>query len=75
MATVMKPEASTTGLRAVQGTALPSRRTTTLYDVIAALQGGVGPEDDVQVVVTVVYLLRSGQLTWRRPAYGRRGVG
>ena len=42
----------------------PSRYTTTLYALFAAIQDVVGPEDDVQVVATVVYLLQSGRLTW-----------
>jgi hypothetical protein len=46
----------------------PSCFTTTLYDLIAALQEGVGPDDDALVVATVVHLLRSGRLTWRRQA-------
>jgi hypothetical protein len=46
--------------------ATPSRYTTTLYALLAALQDVVGPEDDAQVVATVVHLLRSGRLTWLR---------
>jgi hypothetical protein len=49
----------------------PSYLITTLYDVIAALQDGLGPDDDALVVATVVHLLRSRRLTWggsaRRP--------
>ena len=41
----------------------PSYRITTLYDVIAAMQEGLGPDDDALVVATVVDLLRSGRLT------------
>ena len=42
--------------------------TTTLYDVIATIQDGLRPDDDVQVVASVVHLLRSGRLTWAREA-------
>ena len=41
----------------------PARLTTTLYDLMAVIQDVVGP-DDTQVVRIVVYLLRSGQLTF-----------
>ena len=44
--------------------ATPSRYTTTLYALLAAIQNVVGPEDDAQVVATVVDLLQSGRLTW-----------
>ena len=44
--------------------ATPSRYTTTLYTLLATIQDVVGPEDDAQVVATVVHLLRSGRLTW-----------
>jgi hypothetical protein len=37
---------------------------TTLYDVIAAIQDRLSPDDDALVVATVVYLLQSGRLTW-----------
>src|SRR6266702_6305621 len=43
----------------------PSCLTTTLYDVIAAIQDGLSPDDDALVVATVVHLLRSGRLTWK----------
>src|SRR5262249_27431078 len=45
-----------------QGEATPSRRTTTLYDLIATLQE-VAEADDALVVGTIVHLLRSGRLT------------
>src|SRR5262249_57026137 len=44
------------------GDATPSRRTTTLYDLIATLQE-VAEADDARVVGTLVHLLRSGRLT------------
>ena len=40
----------------------PTRVTTTLYDVIAALQSVVEPEEDEVVVVIVAAWLRSGRL-------------
>jgi hypothetical protein len=40
--------------------------TTTLYDLIAAIQTTVEPQDDNLVVATVWHLLRSGQVTWGR---------
>jgi len=36
--------------------------TTSLYELIEALQNEVGPENDALVVATVVYLLRSRHL-------------
>jgi hypothetical protein len=38
------------------------RITTTLYDVIAALQSVVAPEDDALIVTIVAAWLRSGRL-------------
>jgi hypothetical protein len=40
----------------------PTRVTTTLYDVIAALQAVVEPEEDGVVVAIVAAWLRSGRL-------------
>jgi len=40
----------------------PTRVTTTLYDVIAALQTVVEPEDDALVVAIVTEWCRSGRL-------------
>jgi hypothetical protein len=48
----------------MQGEAIPSRLTTTLYDVIAAIQDVLSPDDSALVVATVVDRLRCGQLTW-----------
>jgi len=50
--------------------ARPSRLTTTLYALLAALQEVVGPEEDALVVATVRHLLQSGRLTWRGEARG-----
>jgi hypothetical protein len=48
----------------MQRAATPSCLTTTLYDLMAAIQAEVDPNDDALVVATVVHLLRSGRLTW-----------
>jgi hypothetical protein len=48
----------------VRGEETPLCLTTTLYDLIAALQAVVGSDDDVLVVATVVHLLWSGRLTF-----------
>lgn len=64
MAPVMeRDELAKVGTR-MQGEATPSCLTTTLYDLIAAMQDGLSPDDDALVVATVVHLLRSGRLTW-----------
>jgi len=44
--------------------ARPPRLTTTLYELFAAIQEVVGPEEDALVVATVRHLLQSGRLTW-----------
>jgi hypothetical protein len=51
------------GLRPVEA---PARLTTTLYDVIAALQTVVEPDEDGLVVAVIVRWLRSGRLTFVR---------
>jgi hypothetical protein len=59
----------------------PSHLTTTLYNLITALQDVVAPDDDTLVVAMVVHLLRSGRLLWdetdsvrRRPARRREDM-
>jgi hypothetical protein len=42
----------------------PPRLATTLYDVIAAIQDVLRPDDSALVVATVVDLLRCRRLTW-----------
>jgi hypothetical protein len=49
-----------------RGAATPLRLTTTLYELMAALQAVVAPDDDAPAVPTVVHLLRSSRLTWLR---------
>jgi len=62
-----------------EGMASPGRKeetssciTTTLEELLAALQDMMGPENDAQVVATVTHLLRSGRLTFPRQARRRR---
>lgn len=42
---------------------VPARMTTTLYDVIAALQSVVEPDEDGLVVAVVGHWLRTGRIT------------
>jgi hypothetical protein len=48
--------------------AMSARVTTTLYALCATIQEVVGPEDDMQVVATLVHLVHSGRLTWLEQA-------
>lgn len=43
--------------------AIPATITTTLYDLIAALQDVVQPGEDALVVATMVHLLGTGRIT------------
>ena len=63
MFTVMEPGEVATVAASLRGEAMPAPLTTTLYDLITALQDGVGPNNDALVVATMVRLLRSGRLT------------
>ena len=74
MASVMARAEVATGETGRQREATPSCLTTTLYDLITAIQAVVNPEDDALVVATVVHLVRSGRLTWRGQASGRPGL-
>lgn len=42
----------------------PATLTTTLYDLIAAVQDVVDPHNDTLVVATVQHMLRAGRATW-----------
>jgi hypothetical protein len=53
--------------------ARPPRLATTLYELLAAIQEVVGPEEDALVVATVRHLLQSGRLTWLGEARERLG--
>ena len=50
-----------------------ARLTTTLYELLTAIQEVVGPEEDALVVATVRHLLQSGRLTWIGLAGVRQG--
>jgi hypothetical protein len=63
MSIVMEHHEVTALAIAQKQTETPWCRTTTLYDLMAALQAVVGAEDAL-VVTTVVHLLRSRRLTW-----------
>jgi hypothetical protein len=71
MAPVMARAEVAIGTTGRQRGETPSCRSTTLYDLITALQAVVAPQDDALVVATVVHLLRSGRLTWRGKARTR----
>jgi hypothetical protein len=63
MSTGMEAGEVATVATGMQRAVTPSRLTTTLYDLMAALQDVVGLEDDALVVATMVHLLQSGRLT------------
>jgi hypothetical protein len=71
MALVMARTEGVTGVTGMQREETPSCLTTTLYDLITAIQVMVDQDDDALVVATVVHLLRSGRLTWRGKARTR----
>ena len=73
MASVMERDELAHVGTSMQREATPSCLTTTLYDVIAAIQDEMSPDDDTLVVATVVHLLRSGRLTWLGKASDRLG--
>jgi len=56
MKTIVKPPSNTTQ----RSTTV----TTSLYELIEAVQSQVGPENDELVVATVMYLLRAGHATF-----------
>jgi hypothetical protein len=64
MAPVMAHAEVATEVMSMQRGATPSCLTTTLYDLITAIQAEVEPDDDTLVVATVVHLVRSRQLIW-----------
>ena len=66
---------STTAIPVGGTTQTPTALTTTLYDLIAALQDVVGPDEDTLVVATVMHLIRSQRLTWRRDRLERHHPG
>ena len=56
------------------GAARPPRLTTTLYELLAAIQDVVGPDEDALIGATVRHLLQSGRLTWLGEARTRTSV-
>jgi alpha-ketoglutarate-dependent taurine dioxygenase len=52
----------------MQAVTSPSTITTTLYDLIAAMQSVVKPEEDELVVTAMIHLLRSGRIRFMRPS-------
>jgi len=71
MAPMMERTTVATGATEMSRAATPSRLTTTLYDLITALQDVVGANNDALVVASVVHFLRSGRLTWDGKARAR----
>jgi hypothetical protein len=49
----------------VRKDAAPATITTTLYDLIAALQEVIDPGAEALVVPTVMSMMRTGRFTWR----------
>ena len=64
MAQVMASSAGATVTTDEVVAARPPRLTTTLYELLAAIQDVVGPDEDALIVATVRHLLQSGRLTW-----------
>jgi hypothetical protein len=66
MPTMTVPNEDKTCAAAVLAQPASTTLSTTLYDLVAAVQDSVGPEGDDLVVATVVSLLRAGHVTWGR---------
>ena len=66
MPTMTVPNEGKTCASAVLEQPASTTLTTTLYDLVAAVQDSVGPEHDDLVVATVASLLRAGHVTWGR---------
>jgi hypothetical protein len=73
MAPMMNRGERAHGGTGIHEVATPSCLTTTLYDLIAAIQDGLSPDDAALVVTTVLCLLRSGRLTWLGKTRARPG--
>jgi hypothetical protein len=71
MAAVMTSGEKATGATGLREDVMPSRLTTTLYDLMTTIQEVAGPDDEALVIATIMHLLRSGRLTWLRPNGGR----
>jgi hypothetical protein len=66
---------STTAMPVRCTTQTPTALTTTLYDLIAALQDVAGPDEGTVVVAAVMHLMRSRRLTWHRDRLERHHPG
>ena len=64
MSTVIDTSAATAVATVVTAERPVATITTTLYDLIAAVQDAAGPENDAMVVATVQHMLRCGRATW-----------
>jgi hypothetical protein len=66
MATIMDSYEEKVGsaieAKVLESAAIPVRVSTTLYDLIAAIQDAVGPGVDTRVVATVVRMLYAGYI-------------
>ncbi len=74
MRTVIDASEETSVETVVTATDRPATLTTTLYDLIAAVQDVAGPDNDALIVAAVQHLLRAGLVTWGNGvvAYGNR---
>jgi hypothetical protein len=54
---------------------LTSGRTTTLYDLIAAMQDAARPGEEALIVPTIIRWLRAGRITFRDDMGGLIGEG
>jgi len=63
MPTVRKPVVISPVPTAAGTTTTPTTLTTTLYDLIAAIQDATGVDDDTLVVATTLHILRAGHAT------------
>jgi hypothetical protein len=64
MRTVIDTSEATAVATVVTAGRPPATMTTTLYDLIAAVQDVVGPDNDAMVVATVRHMLRASRATW-----------
>ena len=69
MNAVATPPEQSTALHCTPGIspkALSTTTTTTLFDLIAAMQDSAQPEDEALIAPTVAQWLRSGRITFQR---------
>jgi hypothetical protein len=65
MRTTVDPTETESVGTAVLGDGVPTTITTTLYDLMAAIQDAAAPHNDALAVATLWYMLHSGRATWR----------